>query len=220
MTTKIVDPKLEIGNIEGLKQDLREATLMQPAGEETSHMPVDGNAGTDALNSGVPEKYAGKSVTEVIEMHRHLETAFGRQSNDLGQQRKLTDKLLDLKRTEDLVQHSPETLPDISSNDLLDNPTQALDKYLDARELRVAATTDQRLAEMETVLAQERFQLKHQDYSQIANDPAFAAWCGASPLRSRYAQAAIAGNWTAADELLDEYKNDPAYIKALHQLFL
>ena len=211
MTTPI-EPTTEIGDLDALESNLKKAVMDTPAEVEKSHTPPGGvqirNDDTGLVPTDLPAKYQGKSISEVVEMHKNLESAYGRQANDLGTQRKLTDKLLDLKRTDDLAQNSPE-IPDVSSSDLLDNPTQALNVYLDARDKASAESTEDRLAGMEATLAQQSFQNKHGDYVEITNDPAFAAWCSSSPLRSRYAQAAIAGNWTAADELLDEYKNDP-----------
>jgi len=37
----------------------------------------------------IPEKYAGKSMQEVIEMHQQSEKLMSKQSNEVGEQRKL-----------------------------------------------------------------------------------------------------------------------------------
>lgn len=207
MTTKLVTPTNEPGDLDALTAELKESVTMEPAeGEEPTHTPVDGNAGSEALD--IPKKYQGKTIAEVIEMHRNLESAYGRQANDLGSQRKMTDKLLDLKRTDDLSANAA-ALPEVSAESLLDNPTQALDSYLDAREQRTAESTEQRLAQMEAALSQEHFQVKHPDAQSIGDSPEFAAWVSASPLRTRYANLAMEGNWQAAGELLDEYKARP-----------
>ena len=42
----------------------------------------------------VPEKYAGKSLEEVIEMHQNAERILGKQGMEVGHQRKLIDSLM------------------------------------------------------------------------------------------------------------------------------
>ena len=209
--TDLVDPTNDPGDLEGLEKDLKEAVTMEaPAAVEEDHIPAD-NRISDTHAEDLPAKYQGKTIQDVIDMHRNLETAYGRQANDLGTQRKLTDRLLDLKRTDDLSQNSTEPLPEVSSTELLDNPTQALEGYLGAREQRMAAETEARLSGIESTLAQERFTAKHPNYESIANSPEFAAWVNLSTLRTRTAQNAIDGDYQAASELLDEYQLSAAH---------
>ena len=209
-----ITPPTEIGDMEALEKDLSEAAkataaLEAPAAEEQSHVPNElGEHGDDTrVATNVPQKYAGKSTAQVIEMHQNLESAFGRQANDLGTQRKLTDRLLDLKRTDDLSANT-DPLPEVTPESLLDNPSDTLDKYLDVREQRVAAKTEQRIHEMEQALAQTSFKTKHPDYEALAKDEAFAVWVRQSPMRSQYAGLAAQGNWQAMDSLLDDYKRE------------
>ncbi len=202
MTTKLVDPTIDIGDLDGLEKSLSEAVKMAPvAAQEADFTPSAGNAGSEAL--ALPQKYEGKTITDVIDMHKNLESAYGRMANDLGTQRKLTDKLLDLKRTDDI---SANSLPTVDAESLLDNPTQALDTYLEAREQRVAESTEQRLSEMENSMAQERFHQKHAGASELIASPEFAAWITASPMRSQYAELARGGDYQAAEWLVDDYK--------------
>ena len=42
----------------------------------------------------IPEKYAGKSLEEVIEMHQNAERILGKQGMEVGHQRKLIDSLM------------------------------------------------------------------------------------------------------------------------------
>ena len=43
----------------------------------------------------IPAKYAGKSMSEVIEMHQNVEQALGKQGSEVGEQRKLIQSLLE-----------------------------------------------------------------------------------------------------------------------------
>ena len=42
----------------------------------------------------IPEKYAGKSLEDVIDMHRNAEKVLGKQGLEVGQQRKLINSLM------------------------------------------------------------------------------------------------------------------------------
>ena len=126
-------------------------------------------------------------------------------ANDLGTQRKLTDRLLDLKREEDLSNNTPEPVQ-LDGADLLDDPMKALDRYSDAREARLLEKTQERLTQLESQLQSDRFMQKHPDFMELGQDPKFLEWVQSSPLRASAGQAAAAGDWDAADALLTEYK--------------
>jgi hypothetical protein len=158
-----------------------------------------------SVTSTLPEKLRGKSLEDVAQMYVNLESTYGRMANDLGQQRKLTDRLLDLKRVEDLGKQSPKV--EISTSEFLERPTETLEKFASQRESSLKETYDTRIAQLEGSLAQQRFEQKHSDGITLANDPAFVAWVQKSSFRTKAAQAAYAGDWTAADELLTEYKS-------------
>ncbi len=206
----LIDPLNDPGDMEALKQDLTEAVIgMEPAVEqEKDHTPADNRIGaTQGSSPPVPKKYKGKELTDVIEMHRNLETAYGRMANDLGTQRKLTDELLELKRSGDLDKSTP-VAATVSAEQLLDNPTQALNEYLDERDKAVAIATDERLKGMEQKLGQVAFAKAHPDYQTTARSQEFISYINSSPLRTRIAKEAGKGNWNAATELMDDFKRD------------
>lgn len=206
----IVDVDNAPGNLEELEQNLSEAVLAnQKSGSK------DGNEGKSdpAPKSGDPlagTKFEGKSVEEILESYNNLQSAYGRMANDLGTQRKLTDRLLDLKRDEDLMQNTPEKkeepLPEISSSELLDNPTSALDRVMAAREARIRQEYDQRLSQFEQQLRTDKFVAKHPDYLELGQSEEFRAWATGDPIRNQVAQRAAQGDFDAADALLTEYK--------------
>jgi hypothetical protein len=124
-------------------------------------------------------------------------------ANDLGTQRKLTDRLLDLKRDTDLHSNGAPQKVEIKSSELLENPTAALEKFTQARE----SENQKRLAELEARLAAQSLIQSHPDYLDIAQSQEFAQWVQASPTRVRAVAAAQAGDWSAAGDLLSEYKS-------------
>lgn len=162
-------------------------------------------------NDGLPEKFRGKSTQDVVEAYLNLEREHGRVVNDLGEQRRLTDRLLDLdqqKRASDLQRNGgdPAELPEVTTDDLLTRPGEVIGRLVDARVKAALEPTNQRVTSLEAGLTQSDFRRAHADADAIANSPEFLAWVQKSPLRLRAAQAANQGNWTAANDLMSEYK--------------
>jgi hypothetical protein len=44
-----------------------------------------------SIEDELPEKYRGKSVKELVEMHQNAEQALGKQSSEVGELRKVVD---------------------------------------------------------------------------------------------------------------------------------
>lgn len=207
----IADVAEEVGNSTQLEKDLGEAVSLatpQPQGKPKTQQPSvaqDDDADEDP-------KYRGKTRQEIKEMHRNAESRLGSMANDLGTQRKLTDRLLDLKREDDLARNTPAVK--VSREELLssDDPTQVLDRFVGSRLAQTESEVKTRLERMEQSLAQTSFVARHPDYIQLANDQDFITWAGATPYRTRLAALAVQQNdWAAADELMTEFKaNRPA----------
>lgn len=201
----IVDVDNEPGNLNELEKSLKEAVTASEA--KPTPKQEDKPAGSENDDPLKGSKFEGKDIADILDSYKNLESAYGRMANDLGTQRKLTDRLLDLKRDEDLSRNAPGTSEiTLDSAELLDNPTQALDRYIAARDARTQQQQEERFKSLESQLVQDRFLQKHPDFQTVAQDADFLAWAQASPVRSRVAQAAAGGDWTAADDLLTEYK--------------
>lgn len=206
MNSALVDIDNEPGNLDQLKKDLQSS--IQPDKQKEEPAP-------DTPENKEPEKYRGKTREEVIDMHRNAESALGRNANELGQYKQLTDRLLALdKRQEDLLKGGADPAeieeefraPDISSTDLLDNPTEAVLKVVDARLTESDRKRIRKEEESQLKAMEEEFATKHPDAGEIAQSEEFTKWVAGSPLRLRAAQAAYNGDYTAGSDLLDEYK--------------
>lgn len=160
---------------------------------------------TPPVEDTLPEKLRGKTREEIASMYVNLESINGRMANDLGAQRRLTDQFLELKRSQDLAGQKPR--PQVKVDELLDKPTETLERFSAEREAALERQLNERLAALEGNIARTAFVQKHSDYEKIANDPAFVNWIQSSQYRMRAAHAAYQGDWNAADELLSEYKS-------------
>lgn len=192
------------GDLDKLRKDLAEATT-QPSKEATKEQVA-------KEESELPEKYRGKTAAEIAEMHRNAESELGRRSNELGQYKKLTDELLDLKRREDLAKggaeedETEEPLPAISSSDLLEDPTSAIAKLLEARDKSNEKKSQRQRQEELRAQTEAKFLEQHPDAETIVQDPAFVEWVQKSPARALLGYQAAQGDLTSGAALLAEYK--------------
>ena len=198
------------GNPEASDEATTTTVTISADGTNTENKAESGGRGS-ADDADIPEKFRGKSAKDIAEAYQNLERQLGRMANDLGQQRALTDRILQLdqKRMADLRANTPPEepqAPKVTTDDILSRPQEVLEKVTDARTRSAVKPLTDRLAQLEAALAQARFETKHPDYVDIANDPAFAQWVQGSPMRTRIATLANQGNWQAADDLFTEFK--------------
>lgn len=212
------NPDLPSEGLDKLEQSLSEAvsergTQSQDSGTQQTPANQQQNADGSAVQrpDWIPEKFwtgdVNESAQKMGESYSSLQSAYGRMANDLGTQRKLTDKLLASdKRANDLGEPAQRTAPKVNPRDLVDNPTETLDAYWQKREAQLREDWNREQAETRVESAQAAFRARHPDYEQTANDPEFVAWVTASPTRTRAAQNAAAGELEYADELITEFK--------------
>lgn len=145
----------------------------------------------------LPEKYRGKSAADVVRMHQEAEKLLARQSQEVGEVRKLADELLrsQLKKPE------PEQPKEI---DFFENPQEAIRQAIDNSPKVKAA--EQYAQQYQRTLAQQSLVQKHPDMLQIAQSSDFQEWVGKSKVRQQLFRAADAYDPDAADELLSTYK--------------
>ena len=75
--------------IERPEEDTTEdyATLEQP--EEVIEQPEQPEEAT--VEDDIPEKYQGKDIKDIVQMHQEAEKLLGRQSSEVGELRKIVD---------------------------------------------------------------------------------------------------------------------------------
>lgn len=191
------------GDVEQLKKDLA-ASMTAENVKDKAKAPAD----------DLPEKYRGKSIRDVIEMHRNAEAELGRKGNELGQYKSLTDRLLDLKRHEDLAKGGAteaaveeDVLPEISATELLDNPTQSVSKLWEAKEKSAEKRRQREEAEARKKELEAEFASKHPDAGEIAQDAKFIEWVKSDPARTYMVMTAANGDLYAGDLILQEWKS-------------
>ena len=154
----------------------------------------------EAEEDGVPEKYQGKSISEIVRMHQEAERLVGRQSSEVGELRKLVDNYVKTN----VNNNSPQAQPE-EEVDFFDDPNKAVDSAISNNsEIQELKALKQSMLEQDV---QNRVMKAHPDYSEIAADPAFAEWVGGSVVRLElYERANTKFDYDAANELLSTWK--------------
>lgn len=155
----------------------------------------------------LPEKYRGKSASEIARMHVEAEKALGRQGGEVGELRKIVDDFvktqLDNKTTrKEAVEEEP--------LDWFADPDKAMQRAIDNHPKMKQA--EQVTLEMAKARALNTLRNKHPDYNDVLQDPSFMEWVQASKVRTRLFMAADQRYDTeAADELLSNWKERKSF---------
>jgi len=198
---KVTDP-LDSQEL-NLQEDEELVNLFQdeqePQQEEQQEAAQVETTATQEPESTVPDKYQGKSIEEIVQMHQEAEKLVGRQSSEVGELRKIVDDFIKTKADEAKQEISPNNSMD-DEVDFFENPKEAVAKA-------VAGSTE--MKQMQELLAAQKQQevlgkisAKHPDYMEVIQDPAFGEWVKSSAVRVELLQRADTYDFNAADELL------------------
>jgi len=198
----VVDEQPITENQEFVAEETMEAT----SEESIESTPVEDSAVEAEPTSEIPEKYAGKSIEDIIEMHENATKKVTQQGQELSEQRRMLQELLDVQR-QSLQQKTQEPVEDTVSfeDTFYDNPEKAIASLINnnedikkAREISAQASRDAALSKLESA---------HPDYKQIVGSSDFLDWVGQSPVRKSLLQSAHSDwDFNAASELIGTWK--------------
>ena len=152
----------------------------------------------------VPEKYQGKSVEELIQMHQELEKFSGKQRNEVGELRQVVDNYI---QTELSAKEAPEQqqVDDSEDVDFFVDPQKAVDSRIANHPKIKEAEAYTQQAKQQATLAQ--LKSKHPEMEAILQDPKFAEWIKGSKVRTKlFVDADQFYDYDAADELFTLFK--------------
>ena len=160
----------------------------------------------------MPEKFAGKSAADIAKSYAELEKELGRKNNEVGELRKLTDQYLHQELTRGTRdKEDPKTKEtSIEFDDLVGDPAGVIDSVVAKR----LEAVNKRFDEMTTAQRTEKFHKDNPDYQEISNSQEFYNWVNASPYRARQLMSAQRGDFDAADEILQSYRDTVKDVKA------
>lgn len=155
----------------------------------------------ETTEDDVPEKYRGKSVKEIAQMHMEAEKLIGRQGSEVGELRRIVD---DYIRAQAASKQQLQAEP-VEEEEFFANPRGAVDKAVESHPAIQQAK--QLNAEMIRNRALAALQATHPDYQQIVSDPGFQSWVSGSKVRQELlVRADRQFDFDAANELLSLYK--------------
>lgn len=156
----------------------------------------------------LPEKFAGKSAVEIAASYADLEKELGRQAQEVGSLRTLTDQLLEVRQTgEQGHQAAPAAaLPELTADDVLNDPRAVIE----AVATPMAEHTSQRVDDLEQTLALNAFEGRHPTFRADQSDPAFQEFVRGGAYRQSLAAQAAQGNLLAAEELWTAWDGEVA----------
>jgi hypothetical protein len=151
----------------------------------------------------LPEKYQGKSVEDLVQMHQELEKFSGKQSTEVGELRKLVD---DHIQTQLSTQQAPQQQQQQDDEvDFFVDPQNAVNRAIDNHPKIKEAEAYTQQARQQATLSQ--LKSNHPDMESILQDPKFAEWIKGSKVRTKlFVQADQSYDYDAAHELFSLWK--------------
>lgn len=205
--TRVIEPlneqqELELGENEELVNLLGEDNLQE---QESQAQSADENQETEQPQEveetpevELPDKYKGKKIEEVVQMHQEIEKLVGRQSNEMGELRKIVDDFIKAKNEE--VKQKPKEERIV---DFFEDP----ETHVDAR-----IKNNPELKEVKDLLIKQqqnevmsKIEAKFPDYVETIRDGNFINWVKDSVVRTELLQRADKFDFNAADELLSTW---------------
>ena len=153
------------------------------------------------LEPKIPEKYQGKSLEDVVQMHQEAEKLLGKQSSEVGELRKVVDDYIQAQLSQ---QQAPVEKED-EDIDFFTDPKTAVSKAIENHpKIREAEEYSQKYKKQATM---SQLQTDHPDMQQILQDPKFAEWVKGSKIRTQlFVQADQQYDYDAANELFSIWK--------------
>ena len=153
-------------------------------------------------NQDIPKKYAGKSMSEVIEMHQNVEQALGKQGAELGEQRKLMQSLIEAQNK--VNETTPPEEPVIQEDNFFDDPVEAVNKAIENHP-DVIKAREERMGNMQKHNL-ENLDKEYPDWQKTVQNSDFQKFIGDSATRTEmFRKADVEYRSDLAIELFDWY---------------
>ena len=190
----ILDPRPEEENADQIEQNEVEEIQQEAVAEVEQPQPEE---------PSLPEKYQGKSLEEVVQMHQEAEKLLGRQSSEVGELRKVVDDYISTQ-TQPIAPQQQHVEPE-DDIDFFTNPQGAVNRAIENHPKIKEAQEYSMQYKQQASLA--TLQAKHPDMQTILSDPKFAEWIKASKIRTQLFVAADQQyDADSADELFSLWK--------------
>jgi len=184
MSSVVVEEQIETPEEAKQYSDITEAspTEVQPESEEPE----------------LPNKFKGKSVTEIVSSYENLEKELGRKGQEIGELRQLTDQILKQQVTTQTETAEEEEV------DFFDDPNAAVSKAIENHP-KFREFEEQQKAQSAQATTRQ-LEAAHPDYLEVVADPKFQEWVKESPIRTQLYVHAHNYDLNSAMELMGNWK--------------
>jgi len=163
----------------------------------------------------IPDKYRGKSIKDLVEMHRNAEQALGKQSSEVGELRKVVDDFISAQLSQQ--KQAPESQQEEDEYDFFIDPDKAVAKAIENHP-KIKEAEQYTLAQKKQ-LALSTLQSTHPDMGTILKDEKFAEWIKGSKIRTQlFVQADQQYDYEAANELFNLWKERQGVVQQTAQV--
>ena len=186
-----------------------------PGGDSDPNAPA-GGLDAEITDAQKDQQAREENATAVDweERYKNLEVLNSQQAQTVGEYRRVIDSYITADPTPASEPVVEEPLTPITSQDLYDNPEDAINKAVaNHPAIKRAEQIEAQLEAHQKGVAVSTFKESHPDYETIKNTPEFASWVDDSPTRLALAQAANRWDMNSADALFSLYKAESGISK-------
>jgi hypothetical protein len=135
---------------------------------------------TPQPESTIPEKFAGKSTEELVEMYQNVEKMMGKQASEVGEQRKLIQSLMESQN------RAAEATPNVEEatsfdDDFYTDPTRAVNKAIENHPDLVEARKERKIQQQQHQVGV--LEKAYPDWQDRVASKEFQDWVGSSDIR-------------------------------------
>ncbi len=130
--------------------------------------------------SNIPEKYAGKSLDDVIEMHQNAEKAIGKQGLEIGEQRKLVQSLIEAQNATQASKPQEETVN--FEDQFYADPAEAVNSAIENHPQVIEARKERQVQQQQHQVGV--LEKAYPDWEKRVADKQFQDWVGESNIRT------------------------------------
>jgi hypothetical protein len=181
------------------QQEGEEFATLEEQEQQVEEAPVEPTPQPE--EDDIPEKYRGKDIKDIVQMHQEAEKLLGRQSSEVGELRKIVD---DFVKSQIEAATSPQQQQD-EEIDFFSDPDKAIAKAIENHPTLKAAEQTSMAMKQQQILT--KLQASHPDFIDIVQNDKFQEWIGKSKVRTElFERADKQFDFDSADELLTSWK--------------
>lgn len=183
------------------QQEGEEFATLEEQEQQVEEAPEEPTPEPKEQEDDIPEKYRGKDIKDIVQMHQEAEKLLGRQSSEVGELRKIVD---DFVKSQIEAATSPQQQQD-EEIDFFSDPDKAIARAIENHPTLKAAEETSMAMKQQQILS--KLQSNHPDFIDIVQDTKFQDWVGKSKVRTElYERADKQFDYDSADELITLWK--------------